>query len=213
MRMQTVIRPVALVVLGILALPAEAQTQRAPPPGGGVNPQAMQQLQQATAENTRLKKELEGAKAKLAAATKEASGSKEGTAALRSALAAAQAATKASDQAHDQTRARLQELLDRFRQTTGNLAGVETERIQLRQDLGAMTARFDTCAQRNVDLYDAFNETLAKAEGRGFFSALGRSEPFTKIERVRLENAIDEYRVRAQELRVSREVPKSTAKP
>jgi septal ring factor EnvC (AmiA/AmiB activator) len=213
MRMQTVFRPIVLVVLGILALPAEAQTQRAPPPGGGGNPQAALQLQQATAENTRLKKELEDAKAKLATVTKEASGSKEGTAALRSALAAAQAATKASDQAHDQTRARLQELLDRFRQTTGNLAGVETERGQLRQDLGAMTARFDTCAQRNVDLYDAFNEALAKAEGRGFFSALGRSEPFTKIERVRLENAIDEYRVRAQELRVSREPPKSTAKP
>jgi chromosome segregation ATPase len=213
MRMQTVIRPIALVVLGVLALPAGAQTQRAPPPNGGGNPQAMLQLQQATAENARLKKELEDAKAKLAAATKEASGSREGTAALRSALAAAQAATKAGEQAHEQTRTRLQELLERYRQTTGSLAGVETERGQLHQDLAAMTARFDTCAMRNVDLYDTLTEALNRAEGGGFFSAVGRHEPFTKIERVRLENMIDEYRVRAQELKVSRQDPKAPARP
>jgi chromosome segregation ATPase len=202
-----------------MALPAGAQTQRAPP-AGGASPQAMQQLQQAAAErtalqaeNSRIKKELEDAKAKLVAASKLANGSREGSVALRAALTAAQAATRASEQAHDQTRARLQELLERFRQTTGNLAGVETERSQVRQELGAMTARFDTCAQRNADLYDTFNEALAKAEGHGLFSALGRSEPFTKIERVRLENSIDEYRVRAQELRVSRQEPKPPARP
>jgi len=203
----------------VLLQPAGAQTQRAPP-AGGASPQAMQQLQQAAAErtalqaeNSRIRKELEDTKAKLVAAAKQANGSKEGSAALRASLATAQAATKASEQAQEQTRARLQELLERFRQTTGNLAGVETERGQVRQELGAMTARFDTCAQRNVELYDTFNEALAKAEGRGFFSALGRSEPFTKIERVRLENAIDEYRVRAQELRVGRQEPKSPARP
>ena len=124
-----------------------------------------------------------------------------------------QVAAKASEQAHDQTRTRLQELLERYRQTTGSLAGVETERGQLYQDLAAMTARFDTCAMRNVDLYETFNEAMDRAEGRGFFSAVGRHEPFTKIERVRLENMIDEYRVRAQELKVSRQDPKAPARP
>jgi chromosome segregation ATPase len=208
-RYSSIVAALTLATCALLEPAAEAQTQRAPPPGGA-SPQAMQQLQQAAAErtalqaeNSRLKKELEDAKAKLAAAAKEASGSKEGNAALRSSLAAAQEATKAGEQAHDQTRARLQDLLDRFRQTTGSLAGVETERNQLKQDLATVTGRFGICAQRNVALYDTLTEALRKVEGGGFFSALGRSEPFTKLERVRLENMVDEYRIKAQEQRLS----------
>jgi chromosome segregation ATPase len=167
----------------------------------------MQQLAAARtalqAENERLKKELEAAKAQAAAAGREAAGSKSGTASLRAALASAQAATKAAEQERDQTRTRLQDLLERFRQTAGSLAGVESERGNLRQELAAMTVRFDTCANSNYDLYELNGEILDRLEHQGFGQALARSEPFTRISRARLENLVDDYRQRATEIRAA----------
>lgn len=223
-----VVRRSARAWLGVVALAgaiaigvapvAQAQTTRAPPAGGGGgNPQALQQMQASLAslqaENARLKKELEDAKGKVQAASKEASGSKQGVASLRAALAQAQASKQASETLREQTQAKLSDLLDKYRQNTGALAGVETERGQLRQDLAAATGRLDTCAQRNVALYDAMNQALDKVGHGGFFTAMGRVEPFTKIERVRLENMVDEYRARADELKLKQSEIKGPEKP
>jgi chromosome segregation ATPase len=200
-----------------LAPAAGAQTARQPPAGGGAGGAQAQQLQAAMAslqaENARLKKELEDAKGKAQAASKEASGSKQGVASLRAALAQAQASKQSSEALREQTQARLSDLLDKYRQNTGALAGVETERGQLKQDLAATTGRLDTCAQRNVALYDAMNQALDKVGHGGFFTAMGRAEPFTKIERVRLENMVDEYRARAEELKLRQSEIKGPEKP
>ena len=208
---------VGVALLGLAPL-AQAQSARQPPAGGGGgNPQALQQLQSAMAslqaENARLKKELEDSKGKAQAAAKEASGSKQGVASLRASLAQAQASKQASETLRDQTQARLSELLDKYRQNTGALAGIETERGQLKADLAASNARLDTCAQRNVALYDAMNQALDKVGHGGFFTAMGRAEPFTKIERVRLENMVDEYRARAEELKLKQSELKGPEKP
>jgi len=208
---------VGVALLGLAPL-AQAQSARQPPAGGGGgSPQALQQLQSAMAslqaENARLKQELEDSKGKVQAATKEASGSKQGVASLRASLAQAQASKQASETLRDQTQARLSELLDKYRLNTGALAGIETERGQLRADLAASSARLDVCAQRNVALYDAMNQALDKVGHGGFFTAMGRAEPFTKIERVRLENMVDEYRARAEELKLKPSELKGPEKP
>jgi len=207
----------ALWMLIGLAPLAQAQSARQPPAGGGGGGAQTQQLQAAMAslqaENSRLKKELEDAKGKVQAASKEASGSKQGVASLRAALAQAQASKQSSEALREQTQAKLSDLLDKYRQNTGALAGVETERSQLKQDLAAATGRLDTCAQRNVALYDAMNQALDKVGHGGFFTAMGRAEPFTKIERVRLENMVDEYRARADELKLKQSDIKGPEKP
>ena len=208
---------IGTAMIGLAPL-VQAQSARQPPAGGGGgNPQALQQLQSAMAslqaENARLKQELEDSKGKVQAATKEASGSKQGVASLRASLAQAQASKQASETLRDQTQARLSELLDKYRLNTGALAGIETERGQLRADLAASSARLDVCAQRNVALYDAMNQALDKVGHGGFFTAMGRAEPFTKIERVRLENMVDEYRARAEELKLKQSELKGPEKP
>jgi chromosome segregation ATPase len=222
-------QPVALGVrtaVGVIAFvaamttPADAQTQRAPPPGGGAQAAQSQLLyQQAAAErdslrqeNERLKKELEAAKV----AAKQADAAKGNSAAAQRALAAAQETIKSQDDALAQTRDRLQELLTKFRETTGALAGVESERGQLRQALGAMTARFDQCALRNVDLRDLMDPILTRLEHPGVGSAVASREPFTRQYRTRMENLADDYRARAEELKVSRpqgEAAAPAAKP
>ena len=40
---------------------------------------------------------------------------------------------------------------------------------------------------------------------RGFWSAVGEREPFTKLKRVELENLIDDYKYRADELRLEQQ--------
>jgi chromosome segregation ATPase len=200
-----------LVWLGILAavaaLPADGQVARS---GGGNNASAqlMQQYQQATAaraalqaENERLRKELDAAKTRQTASDRQLAAAR-GAAGNRSALAAAQAAAHNSELATEQTRAHLQELITRFRDTTAALSGVETDRAQARQQLAAMNAQYDLCALRNYDLYEMNSEALTRLEHPGAFSGLLRHEPFTRLQRTRLENLVDDYRARALELRV-----------
>jgi chromosome segregation ATPase len=197
-----------LLAAGLAAgVPAEAQTQRAPPPAAAAQSAQSQMLyQQAAAErdtlrqeNARLKSELDAAKA----AGRQADAAKGGVAAAQRALAGAQATIKSQDDALAQSRDRLQELLLKFRDTTGALAGVESERGQLKQSLGAMTARYDQCAQRNVDLRDLSDQVLTRLEHPGMASVLAR-EPFTRQSRTRMENLVDEYRARVEELKVTR---------
>jgi chaperonin cofactor prefoldin len=200
-----------VVLLGVFAalatLPIAAQVARS---GGSnnVSGQLLQQYQQATAEratlqgeNARLKQELESVKSKLTASDRQLAAAR-GAAGSRAALAAAQLAAHTSEQALEQTRVRLQELITRFRDTTAALSGVETERAQAHQQLAAMNTQYDICAERNYELYEMNGEALTHLEHPGVWSGLVGHEPFTRLQRTRLENLVDDYRARALELRV-----------
>jgi len=185
-----------------------AQVQRS---GGGPSAQLVQQYQQALtektqlqADNDKLKKDLEEAKKQLQAANKELTEAKSGNGAAQAQLAAAQAATASANQALDVTKTRMQELVDRFRDTATSLREVETERSQLQQQLAQEKASFDQCAERNYQLYQVDGEVLDRYEHQGMFSYLASAEPFTRIKRTQIENFVVEYRARAEELRVQK---------
>jgi len=191
----------------LMALPVSAQVARS---GGGNNASAqlVQQYQQAKAEsaalqveNEHLKKELEATQGKLTVSERQLAAAR-GGAGSRGAVAAAQAAAHTSEQALEQTRNHLQELITRFRDTTAALSGVETERAQTKQQLASMNAQYDICALRNYDLYEINSEALKHLEHPGAFTGLTAHEPFTRLQRTRLENLVDDYRARALELRV-----------
>jgi chromosome segregation ATPase len=198
-----------LLVVAIHALPAVAQVERT---GGGASAQIMQQYQQASAErsalqaaNEKMKKELDDTKSQLASANKQLLALRSNTNSSQAAVAAALTSKKAADDALEQTRTKLQELIGRFRDMTATLAGVETERNQLKQQVAASAAQYDKCAQTNFELYQVARESLDRLDHQGIFSAIARSEPLTRIQRTRLENLVDEYRIRAEQLRVERQ--------
>ncbi len=58
-----------------------------------------------------------------------------------------------------------------------------------------------------MQLYELNRDILDRYERVGLFTKVSASEPFTKITRTRLENLVDEYRQRAQELRVKKAAP------
>jgi chromosome segregation ATPase len=192
------------------AVPGIAQVQRS----GSEIQKFMQQYQQVSAEKTALQAQvtqmqtdLAAAKTELAAVKKERDALKTRAAGPSPAAAQLTASKEAAERNLEQSKARMAELVDRFRQMAVNLKDVETDRAKARKDLDERNAQFDKCAENNLQLYEISGEVLDRYEHVGFFTKVSATEPFTKITRTRIDNLVDEYRERAQELRTKKRAP------
>lgn len=189
-----------------LALNAAGQTQRS----GNDAARVMQQLQQITAEkaqvqaeNDQLQKELEDMKAQLAKASGALAASEQRVKKAEVTSGKDSTAVQESNEALTKARTQLQELIGKFRETAQTLKDVEVDRDQVRTQLAGKDRELKTCVDRNAGLYVLNDEILQYLENRGMWSALKDKEPFTKVSRTRLENLIEEYRYRVDELRVA----------
>ncbi len=72
---------------------------------------------------------------------------------------------------------------------TGLIAANE----QLKLKVAKQTNNFDICYNNNKKLYDINKEILGKYEDKGFWAALSQKEPFTAIEKVKIENLVQDY--------------------
>jgi chromosome segregation ATPase len=203
----------AAICATLAATAAVAQVQRSGGGGGGgaANAQLMMQYQQADAErtqlkaeNTKLKKDLDDLKKQLDAATKQAVASKAGVSRDAAQLAAAQAANERSGKDLADSKAKMQELVGKFRETITQMRGIESERSQLQQQLAQSKTALDQCADRNYSLYQVDNEVLDRYAHEGAFSHMASAEPFTRIKRTQIDNLVLEYKERAEELRVKK---------
>ncbi len=201
------------ILVGIASAPVFAQVSRS---GGssGANTQLLMQLQQVTtersqlqAENSKLKKEAEDLKKQLATAQQQLTAAKSGADRNQAAVAAARASNETTQRTLEDSRARMQELVTRYRDTITTMRGIETDRSQLRQQLAASQAAYDQCAVTNDSLYQINKEVLDRYQHQGAFSYMARAEPFTKIKRTQIDNLSLEYRQRAEELRVKKASP------
>jgi predicted nucleic acid-binding Zn-ribbon protein len=191
--------------------PVCAQTQRS----GGEAQKFMQQYQQVAAEKTalqaqvaQLQKDLDAAKAELSAAKQERDAAKKARAGDSSAaIAQVTSAKEAADRALDQSKQRMTDLVGKFREIATNLKEVEADRTKLRDDLAKRSSALDACVVNNAQLGDLNLEILDRYEHVGLFTKASAAEPFTRITRTRIENLTDEYRARAQELRVKKTAP------
>ncbi|MBL8226207.1 MAG: hypothetical protein JNM50_12860 [Chromatiales bacterium] len=193
-----------LGVLALLALPgAGAQQARRSGDATARLQQAVMQLQnekaQAVAENQKLKEQLarlekEAADLRAERGRLEARAS---TAEAKSARADAGAATRL-----EATEARLAEVVGRYRELAEALRGVEEERASLRQEVARTTAGLKSCATNNVALAGIASEALTRYEKKGCFGALAQTEPFTGIQRARIQNAVADSRQQVEALRV-----------
>lgn len=186
-----------------------AQTQRS---GGGDSARALQQLQQASAEraklqadNDSLKKELADLKDKYAKATTSQGALQQRARELEQASSRQQATSKDASETLERNKVQLQELIGKFRETTQSLKTVETENSSLKAQLDSQERSNKTCVDRNAGLYFLNDEILQKMADRGFWTKASEHEPFTNIARTRLDNLIDDYRYRVEELRVTKQ--------
>jgi septal ring factor EnvC (AmiA/AmiB activator) len=197
------------VALGGLAL---AQTPRSG--GGGELQKFMQQYQQVSAEKTalqaqvtQLQTDLNSAKAEAAGIKKERDALKAHTGASSAEVAQLTSAKTTAEHSLEQYKERIGELVEKFRQLAQNLKDTEADRTKVRRDLDQRNAQFDKCAEDNLQLYEITGDVLGRYEHVGLFTRVSASEPFTKITRTRIDNLVDDYRERAQELRVKKQKP------
>jgi chromosome segregation ATPase len=196
----------ALAAMAVASVPATAQTART---GGNANAQLMEQMQQLASERTTLQAENERLKSQLADVTKDRDALKSGQQALdrrardaAAALVHSNAQRDSSDQELTQTRAKMQELIAKFRETIQRMRDVETENTTTKQTLATREHELSVCVDRNVALYHLNDEILTHMDHQGFWSHVAEAEPFTKIKRIQNENLVDDYRARAQDQRV-----------
>jgi chromosome segregation ATPase len=185
-----------------------AQVERS---GGGANAQLAMQYQQVVTERTqlqedneKLKKNVEDLKKQLDDAKRQLLTSKAGVSQSQAALTAAQAASASSAKSLQDEKNRMQELVDRFRQTAGTLRDVESDRTQLQQQLSLSRTALNQCAERNLSLYQVTDQILDRYEHQGLVSYMERAEPFTRLKKTQIDNLVLEDRQRVAELQVKK---------
>ncbi len=197
----------ALLSISLAGVPGIAQVARS---GSNANAQLLEQMQQLASERTALqaeaarnKKELEGLR-KERDALKSAQQSVDMRARSASAaLAQAVAQRDTAEQELKQAKEKMELLISKFRETIQQLRDIETDRATTQQTLATRDRELKVCLDRNGAFYELDDEVLTRLEKQTLFSRLAASEPFTRIKRVQLENLVDDYRARGDDLRLT----------
>jgi chromosome segregation ATPase len=202
-----------LLVTALAALSAgnaEAQEARS---GGGANAQLVQQLQQLgsertelQAQNAKLQKDLEDLRKERDALKSAQQGLERRVQASDAAAYQAQASVSGQRDANDKEIAKwkneLEQVVEKFRETTQTLQEVETDRNSLKQQLTVTERKVNACIDNNLALYKINVEVLDRLDHQSMWSSMVRAEPFTQIKRTQLDNMVVEYRQRADAQRV-----------
>ena len=205
--MRRTVATTLLVASALVAcLPALGQTVRS----GGDSQKAIQQIQQLASERSAAQAEALRAKQALADAQKQIAELTKARDALRARAGDAQAAANAvegkeralSDEL-TQTKARLAELVGKFRETATTLREVEADRTRTHSELDRTGRDYLTCVEHNAELATLTRDALDRLDGSAGWSRVARAEPFTRLARTRAENLADEYRARLADLRVA----------
>jgi hypothetical protein len=187
-----------------------AQTARSGGGSGAQSAQLMQQLQQLASERTALQAEQAKMKKELEDLRKERDTLKAGQSASTAATQRARAESEAvaaraardkesTESELTKTKARMEELVAKCRETATTLREVDTDRATVKDAYAQQTRELTACVASNNALYDLNDEVLTRFENQSFWSSVAKTEPFTKLKRVQLENLIDGYRTRADD--------------
>lgn len=199
---------VPLLVLMVLCSGASA-AQEARRAGSDASARLQQQVQQLASERTALQSENAKLKEQAArlekdarsfATEKETLTRRAGTAEGK--VSRAEAGQQSVSSRLEATESRLNEVVGKYKELAEQLRKVETERGELARQAAADGQGLKICAQKNVQLAGIANEALERYEKKGCFGALAQAEPFTRLKRVEVENAVDEYRQRVDSLQL-----------
>jgi chromosome segregation ATPase len=98
---------------------------------------------------------------------------------------------------------RYKTLSERYTDTSGTLRDARTDIELLINAVGERDAWIDDCRAKNQDMFDANQALLNAYRDKGALAALMQNEPATGLGLVRVENAVQEYRYRLEDLRTA----------
>ena len=200
-------RSALLILLPLVAMTATAQEARRA--GSDATARLQQQMQQLAgertalqAENAKLKEQVSKLEkdAKALSTEKDSLSRRAGVAENK--VSRAEAGQQSVNSRLGSTEARLNEVVGKYKELAEQLRKVEAERSALAQQAASDAQGLKGCAQKNVQLAGVANEALDRYEKKGCFGALAQAEPFTRLKRVEVENAVEDYRQQVESLKV-----------
>ena len=94
----------------------------------------------------------------------------------------------------------LQQMTQQYSDASKNLQQLREEKEQEQKRL---SGDIQVCEKKNAELYRISTEMMDKYRDKGVFSALMQEEPFTQIEKVKMENLLQEYRDKADAAKIA----------
>lgn len=185
--------------------------------------QMAQQLQQAEQEKADLQSQLDSAKKATTEAEDKAKKGEEMVANLtkklavterKAAIAAAEVKTLTAEKSvlEDKlqkteselggTKKDLAELTEKYQTAQNDLKVGENQRKEQLASIQQKTVRVDVCEQKNAKLYGFGLDLIKTFEKPSEYEMALRTEKFTQLKRVQLENTMQEYRDKLEESRI-----------
>lgn len=157
---------------------------------------AQYMMRQISNQKAELEKQLAGKKVEVEALTKEVAKLKNETKAKTEANIAQQ------QEALTMVRSDRQKMQETLKTETEQTRKLTDENEIFSKKLAAQTNNFDLCYSNNKKLYEVNKEILGKYQDKGFWAALSQKEPFTTIEKVKVENLVQDYQYQIDTLSV-----------
>ena len=198
----------AMMMMCVLSM-AHAETARRDDGGQQASAKAQYMLRQLSDEkaaleaaNAQLKADLEKAEKKL-----ERNSKKEGS--LSERLEKTKALLEKYQQNNDALRDRIEkdrertmEVVDKFKETIALLKQIEAEKTQYKNDAASYNKRLNECVDKNIDLYKTGVELLDQYTQKSVWESVSEKEPVLQMQRVKLENLIQDYKDKIHDLKV-----------
>lgn len=107
---------------------------------------------------------------------------------------------KSSDAALAKSRESIAALNTDMQQTMQNLRRTESEKNLLQETVAGQAQQIETCESHNVKLLQVNHDLLGQYQNKGLFDAMLQREPLTQLKRVEIENIVQEYQDRIDQL-------------
>lgn len=173
--------------------------------------QVQAQMQKLAAERTALQKENAGLSAKLAEQDKRIQALEAEVKQRSGELDKAQGANEQLRARVERDNVRYKDLSERNSQTNVTLRDAQSDIQLLHNAVQEREHWISECQTRNDKLFQANTELLAAYRDKGAWDALKQSDPVTGLGAIAVENAVQEYQFRLEDLRTVKFEPENGA--
>jgi septal ring factor EnvC (AmiA/AmiB activator) len=153
-------------------------------------------LKQATAEKAELQQQATALQQQVDKLTRELAATQ------TDASAGKQKMQAAFNDTIEQWRQRDAKQTGQLEELRAHLKAQAEQSAALAEKLQAQTGNFNVCYGNNKQLLELNREILARYENKGVFDALRQQEPFTGLKQVEVENLVQDYRYKLDDLTV-----------
>ena len=97
-------------------------------------------------------------------------------------------------------------------QSTQDLRNLESEKNQLQETIDGQTQLIESCEDKNARMVQINRELLVHYEKKGILDAVLQREPLTQLKRVEVENIVQEYQEKIDQLEFKKKMAGATAR-